>query len=200
LPASTTAIRQLSTLPPSDVRIRRWTIDRPCIRNRRVVGASPVRVGALIRDLANRRRNVLRAGLTVSAPATYGRVVSEPAARSAARMLSLAPTFPVSDVAASLAHYGRLGFTTSEYTGESAAGGYGFARRDTVELQLGAVPEDRSLSAATAYLYVNDADALAVEWRDAGADVRFPEDTPWGKREGVMIDPDGNIIRFGSPL
>jgi len=26
------------------------------------------------------------------------------------------------------------------------------------------------------------------------------EDTPWGQHEGVMIDPDGNIIRFGSPL
>jgi len=47
---------------------------------------------------------------------------------------------------------------------------------------------------------VDDADGLAAEWREAGADVRSPEDTPWGKREGVMIDPDGNIIRFGSPL
>ena len=26
------------------------------------------------------------------------------------------------------------------------------------------------------------------------------KDTPWGQREGVTIDPDGNIIRFGSPL
>ena len=55
-------------------------------------------------------------------------------------------------------------------------------------------------SQATAYLFVDDADGLAAEWREAGADVRSPEDTPWGKREGVTIDPDGNIIRFGSPL
>ena len=115
-------------------------------------------------------------------------------------MQKFAPAFPVSDLAASLAHYARLGFTTSEYTGDSAAGGYGFARRDAVELHLGTVPAGRTTSPATAYLFVDDADALAAEWREAGADVRSPEDTPWGRREGVMIDPDGNIIRFGSPL
>ena len=115
-------------------------------------------------------------------------------------MRKFAPAFPVSDLAASLAHYARLGFTTSEYTGDSAASGYGFARRDGVELQLGTVPTGRTASPTTAYLYVDDADALATEWRETGADVRSPEDTPWGQREGVMIDPDGNIIRFGSPL
>jgi catechol 2,3-dioxygenase-like lactoylglutathione lyase family enzyme len=115
-------------------------------------------------------------------------------------MRKFAPAFPVGDLAASLAHYARLGFTTSEYTGDSAAGGYGFARRDGVELHLGTVPTGRATSPATAYLYVDDADGLAAEWRAAGADVRPPEDTPWGQREGVMIDPDGNIIRFGSPL
>jgi uncharacterized glyoxalase superfamily protein PhnB len=115
-------------------------------------------------------------------------------------MQRFAPVFPVSDLAASVAHYARLGFTTSEYTGDGAASGYGFARRDTVELHLGTVPDGRTTSPATAYLHVDDADALAAEWRDAGADVRSPEDTPWGRREGVLIDPDGNIIRFGSPL
>jgi len=30
--------------------------------------------------------------------------------------------------------------------------------------------------------------------------VRLPEDTEWGKHEGVLIDPDGNVIRFGSPV
>jgi uncharacterized glyoxalase superfamily protein PhnB len=62
------------------------------------------------------------------------------------------------------------------------------------------VPIGRTTSPTTAYLYVDDADALAAERRKTGADVRSPEDTPLGQREGVMIDPDGNIIRFGSPL
>jgi predicted enzyme related to lactoylglutathione lyase len=115
-------------------------------------------------------------------------------------MQKFAPAFSVSDLAASLTHYARLGFTTSEYTGDGSAGGYGFARRDAVELHLGTFPTGRKTSPTTAYLFVDDADALAAEWREAGADIRSPEDTPWGRREGVMIDPDGNIIRFGSPL
>ena len=134
-------------------------------------------------------------------PEQYDRHVSEPASDPPAITLQkFAPAFPVSDLAASLAHYTRLGFTTSEYTGISAAGGYGFARRDGVELQLGTVPAGRTTAPMTAYLYVDDADALAAEWLEAGVDVGAPEDTPWGQREGVMIDPDGNIIRFGSAL
>jgi uncharacterized glyoxalase superfamily protein PhnB len=115
-------------------------------------------------------------------------------------METFAPVFPVGDLAASLAHYASLGFTTSEYRGDSSAGGYGFARRDAVELHLGTVPAGRTTTPATAYLFVDDADALAAEWREAGADIHPPEDTPWGKREGVLIDLDGNVIRFGSPL
>jgi predicted enzyme related to lactoylglutathione lyase len=111
-----------------------------------------------------------------------------------------APIFPVRDLASALAHYARLGFATNAYTGESAVGGYGFARRDGIELQLGTVAEGQTAAPVTAYLYVEDADALAAEWRETGADVRSPQDTPWGRREGVMIDPDGNIIRFGSSL
>ena len=26
-----------------------------------------------------------------------------------------------------------------------------------------------------------------------------PEDTEWGQHEGALVDPDGNVIRFGSP-
>jgi uncharacterized glyoxalase superfamily protein PhnB len=48
-------------------------------------------------------------------------------------------------------------------------------------------------------LFVEDADALAQNWLAAGADVRLPQDTEWGQHEGVLIDPDGNVIRFGSP-
>jgi hypothetical protein len=41
---------------------------------------------------------------------------------------------------------------------------------------------------------------LADEWRNAGMEVKAPFDTDYGKHEGSHIDPDGNIIRFGSPI
>lgn len=52
----------------------------------------------------------------------------------------------------------------------------------------------------SAYLFVEDADALAEEWRAAGIEVHGPEDTDWRKHEGAVKDPDGNVIRFGSPM
>ena len=108
----------------------------------------------------------------------------------------IAPIFPVRDLGASLEHYRRLGFATREYD----KGGYGFATLDNVEIHLGTVPGGASTTPASAYLFVEDADRLAQRWTSAGADVRLPEDTEWGQHEGVVIDPDGNIIRFGSPV
>jgi len=108
----------------------------------------------------------------------------------------IAPVFAVRDVTTSLEYYQRLGFATREYEG----GGYGFVTRDGIEIHLGQLPEgDPRAIRSTAYIWVEDADETAEAWRSAGADVRPPEDTDWGQHEGVLIDPDGNIIRFGSP-
>jgi catechol 2,3-dioxygenase-like lactoylglutathione lyase family enzyme len=105
----------------------------------------------------------------------------------------IAPIFPVRDLGAALAHYQRLGFETRAYEG----GGYGFATRDGVEIHLGTKTGD---AVAAAYLFVEDAEALAAEWQSAGAEVHPPVDTEWGQREGALVDPDGNVIRFGSPM
>ena len=92
-------------------------------------------------------------------------------------------------------HYRRLGFAVRRYP----PGGYGFASRDSVEIHLGEVGDtDRQTSAA--YLFVDDADELAGQWRATGVAVRGPQDTEWGQYEGAVVDPDGNVIRFGSPM
>lgn len=106
----------------------------------------------------------------------------------------VAPIFPVRDLHASLTHYQRLGFETREYRG----GGYGFAELDGVEIHLGLT--DEIDAHASAYLFVEDADELARAWQSAGAVVNLPEDTEWGQHEGAHVDPDGNVIRFGSPI
>jgi len=118
--------------------------------------------------------------------------------RSAGRKRSrkrIAPIFPVRDLSVSLKHYQSLGFTTRKYDE-----GYGFAELERAEIHLGVVPDGQVATPSSAYLFVEDADVLAKSWAPTGADVRLPEDTEWGQHEGVVIDPDGNIIRFGSPI
>ncbi len=110
-------------------------------------------------------------------------------------MERIAPIFAVHDLDAAMEHYQRLGFTVRAYAG----GGYGYASRGGIEIHLGVAPED-DRHTSSAYLFVNDADDLAAAWRSAGAEVHSPQDTEWGQHEGAVVDPDGNVIRFGSPM
>ena len=104
------------------------------------------------------------------------------------------PCFSVADVPRAVQHYELLGFTTS-YHDE----GYAFAHRDHLTIHL-ALTDGGPVPPSTLYLHVDDADQLAADWRKAGVAVEGPEDFDYGKREGVHVDPDGNRLRFGSPL
>jgi uncharacterized glyoxalase superfamily protein PhnB len=106
------------------------------------------------------------------------------------------PILPVRDVGAALDFYARLGFEVRAY---ADGGDYGYATREDVEIHLGRVMAGEH-HGASAYVHVVDADAVAAEWRAAGAEVHGPQDTEWGKHEGALVDPDGNVIRFGSPI
>jgi catechol 2,3-dioxygenase-like lactoylglutathione lyase family enzyme len=107
----------------------------------------------------------------------------------------VAPIFSVRDLDAAMDFYRRLGFSVRAYR---PGVGYGFASRDGVEIHLG-VP-GREHHPGSAYLFVDDADQLAAAWQAAGIEVFTPQDTEWGRHEGALVDPDGNNIRFGSPM
>jgi len=109
------------------------------------------------------------------------------------------PIFPVHDLAAALTHYTALGFETLAY-GDGAD--YGFANRDGTGLHLAAHPDHGHQHSAEAYLYVRDADALYAEWTrpGIGGETRPVGLMEYRLREGSHIDPDGNLIRFGSPV
>ncbi len=111
---------------------------------------------------------------------------------------SVAPVLPVRDLSAAVVRYERLGFEVEVFEG----GDYAFASRGDVDLHLACVDRvkpDESLVAV--YLHVSDAQALHREWTNAGADGRLvtPRDTDYGLVEGAYVDPDGNLLRYGSP-
>ncbi|MGY2064622.1 bleomycin resistance protein [Blastococcus sp. SYSU DS0619] len=107
----------------------------------------------------------------------------------------ISPIFPVTDLARAMEHYAALGCHVTAHDE-----GYGFAARAGIEIHLVVVADHDPLrTAAAAYLHVPDADALADEWADVPRTGR-PVDTDYGLREGAHIDPDGNLLRFGSPL
>lgn len=111
----------------------------------------------------------------------------------------VAPVIRVHDLEAALARYARMGFEIEHDTSAE----YGFAERGGVQLHLVPDdPEDPGGTGGVVYVYVSDAEALRAEWASAGVDGRFigPHDTPYGLREFVYIDPDGIVLRVGSPL
>jgi catechol 2,3-dioxygenase-like lactoylglutathione lyase family enzyme len=111
------------------------------------------------------------------------------------------PILPTRDLSAALAHYASLGFRVHGY---ADGDDYGFVRRGGVELHLTFQPHSYypAGAIAVAYLHVADADAIYAAWSQPGIGGRTdpPEDMPWGMHEGVHVDPDGNVLRYGTPI
>ena len=78
---------------------------------------------------------------------------------------------------------------------------YTFVHRDRdLTIHLAQAGEDERPGHGTLYIHCQEADRVAEEWTRAGIDVEGPRDEEYGKREGSITDPDGNVIRFGSPI
>jgi DNA-binding MarR family transcriptional regulator len=108
------------------------------------------------------------------------------------------PILPVGDLSAALEHYEGLGFKTDSFDAD-----YGFANWRGLSIHLAVRPgHDPATNQTSAYLQVPNAGAVEAAWSKAGLGgvTRPVEETPWGMLEGSHTDPDGNVIRFGSPL
>ena len=111
------------------------------------------------------------------------------------KVVGVEPIFTVADIDDSVSHYERLGFTTSRRNTT-----YAFAHRDRLVIHLAQADRESPRAIGSIYLHVDDADVLADEWRRAGLNVVGSNDCDYSKREGSHRDPDGNVLRFGSPL
>lgn len=127
-----------------------------------------------------------------------------------AKLQSLAPILPVTDVLTSLDNYARLGFRAKPYQRAEIVVGrppaevlYGLLFRDGLQIHLCQVAGlDAQTNPSEVYLYVDDAADLHAQWVGSGADGEFvePLETEYGLLEGAFLDPDGNSIRYGSWL
>jgi catechol 2,3-dioxygenase-like lactoylglutathione lyase family enzyme len=111
---------------------------------------------------------------------------------------------PCNDLDASERFYHRLGFVRSDTArppGEAdtyrmlsnGRGGY-LHLTDAVEGWL--VPGKNPFGL---YLYLEDVDALAAEFRDQIIGKTAPEDKSWGMYEFALSDPDETLVRVGWP-
>jgi catechol 2,3-dioxygenase-like lactoylglutathione lyase family enzyme len=117
------------------------------------------------------------------------------AAQDGVRIVQVDPVFRVSDVDRAIDHYQRLGFSTDAHDET-----YAFAHRGNLTIHLARADDPLTDLPGAIYLHVDDAERLAEDWRRAGLQVTDTEDYDYGKREGAHVDPDGNVIRFGSPI
>lgn len=106
------------------------------------------------------------------------------------------PALPLDNVPAGVTHYRDvLGFRVNYQQHD-----LGVMDRDNVRLLLIARTE-RHKGIGSAYVYVEDADALYAELRAKGAKVQGePVSQPWGLREFRVLDPEQNEIGFGQPF
>lgn len=121
----------------------------------------------------------------------------------AGRLLSVAPGMPTADLARTIEHYGRLGFTFSTPGSPSLDGAeFAIGERDGISLHFALKPEhDPATTATWVYIGVEDADEMGAELAAAGMDQGRPvRTTDYKMREIAHIDPDGNLLLFGSPL
>ena len=120
------------------------------------------------------------------------------------RLFSAAPGIPTTDLARTVEHYQRLGFTFSVpgSAAPPAQASFAIGERDGVQLHFALKPDhDPSRTATWIYISVEDADELSAEFDASGAGQgRTPRDSDYKMRELAHIDPDGNLLLFGSPL
>jgi hypothetical protein len=118
---------------------------------------------------------------------------------------ALTAILPCNDLDASERFYNRLGFARPDserpspgqpdtYRMLSNGKGGHLHLTDAVEGWL--VPGRNPFGL---YLYCEDVDALAREFKDELTGRRGPEDKPWGMYEFSMSDPDETLVRVGWP-
>ncbi len=114
---------------------------------------------------------------------------------------STIPLLPAQDLRATEAFYVNLGFTRPGKWYD----GYLILAREQIELHFWQCPDRAIAEQSGCYIRTQDADALHAEFAatmpwPGGAKLMDVADRAWGTREFYVIDPNGNLLRFGQYL
>lgn len=113
-----------------------------------------------------------------------------------ARIQSTVPVLASLDLKESVAFYTeRLGFAKT-----LQAGDYLIVSRDGAEIHFWLCNERHIAENTSCYVRVADTQSLFDEFTSRGLPVRPPEVRTWGMKELYVIDPHGNLLKFGEPV
>jgi ankyrin repeat protein len=161
-----------------------------------------LQLGADLEAVDDRGRSPLASALLAQNEATVN-VLRHAGAKAPERAPAVSfehatPILPVHDFARAMAHYQQqLGFKKRWAWGEPES--FGCVERDDVSLFLSAEDTPR-LPRTAVFIDVEEVDALHREYLHSGATIReAPTDQPWGSREMLIEDLEGNRLRLASP-
>lgn len=106
---------------------------------------------------------------------------------------STIPVLPSLDLQQSVDFYtSKLGFIeTGRYPD------YAILVRDGCELHFWPCQDKNIPENSSCYLRTESTDALYKEFKDKGVSLKEPASRPWGMKELYVIDPHGNLLKFG---
>jgi DNA-binding transcriptional MerR regulator/catechol 2,3-dioxygenase-like lactoylglutathione lyase family enzyme len=177
------------------------SLDMPIADVRRVLaGASDAERRQLFRDHRARleaRLDEVRRLLEAVDALTQEDTMTVDAPTDLTTWLHLMPRLAVTDIDRSVAYYQEaLGFRLAWRTTDGSLAA--LASGEIEMLLLVPWTGDSPPPAQSAYVYVEDPDALCAEYRQAGADIVEPvASRPYGMRDFIVRDPDGHRFTLG---
>ncbi|WP_432720110.1 VOC family protein [Jeongeupia wiesaeckerbachi] len=111
------------------------------------------------------------------------------------RITATVPVLASLDIAESAAYYQTLGFAVTLQLPD-----YLIVVRDGCELHFWPCDEKHIAENTSCYIRSDDVDALHAEFVARGVRHRPPVSQPWGMKELYVIDPHGNLLKFGEMI
>lgn len=110
---------------------------------------------------------------------------------------STVPVLPSPDLAVSEAFYvQKLGFRATL----SLPGTYLIIEREGCEIHFWPCGDNQDLPRMSSCYVRGDTDALHADFAARGLELAAPQNREWGMRELYVIDPHGNLLKFGEPV